>query len=140
MSQLTADQCRRARSAARRAVQHAEQRTDRELGAELEPRPELLKRPAVDPDLAPPAALTGAHNDSAAVSVKIGLGERERFADPQPRAPQHHDHPAQPDSLMVLAGGAHHRDDLLHGRRVRRVASAPVARRTTDVEAGQGRR
>ena len=40
-------------------------------------------------------------------------------------------------SVEALAGGAHHGDDLLDGRRVRRVAHPVVARRPTGVEARQ---
>ena len=90
-AQLPANQRGRARGAACRAVQYT---ADWELGAQFEPGPELLKGPAVHPDLASSPALTGADHDGAAVSVKIGLGQGERFADPQPCAPQHHDHAA----------------------------------------------
>jgi hypothetical protein len=44
-AQLPADQCWRAGGSAGRAVQHAEQRPDREGGAELEPGVELLLIP-----------------------------------------------------------------------------------------------
>ena len=43
-------------SAGRRTVDHAKQRSDRELAADLEPRVELLPGPTVHPDLAPFAA------------------------------------------------------------------------------------
>jgi len=54
----------------------------------------MLPGPAVHSDLAPPAALPGADQDGAALSVKVGLCQRERFADPQPGSPQHDDHAA----------------------------------------------
>jgi hypothetical protein len=54
----------------------------------------------------------------AAVLIEIGLGERKRFLDAQPGAPQDHDEPT----------------DYL--RWVRRVAQTLVVRRTTGVEAG----
>jgi hypothetical protein len=38
------------------------------------------------------------------VSVKVGLGQREGFADPQPGAPQHDDRSAQPDAFRPVAG------------------------------------
>jgi hypothetical protein len=60
-AQLPADQCWRAGGAAGRAVQHAEQRPDRESCTQLQPRVELLKGPAIHPDLASAAALSGAH-------------------------------------------------------------------------------
>jgi hypothetical protein len=74
-SQLPTNQSGRARGAACRAVHYAEQRAAWELGAQLTPRPELFKGPAVHPDLASSPALTGADHDGAAVRVKIGLGQ-----------------------------------------------------------------
>ena len=38
------------------------------------------------------------------VWVKVGLGQRERFADPQPGSPQHDDHAAEPDRVGPVAG------------------------------------
>jgi hypothetical protein len=69
-------------------VDHAQQRSDRELAADLEPRAELFPGPAVHTDLAPLAAFPASDEHRAAAAVKIALLESERFADPQPRAPQ----------------------------------------------------
>jgi hypothetical protein len=41
--------------------------------------------------------------------------------------------------VRVIAGGAHHVDDLFDRRRIGRIAHTFVARRSTDVEAGHGR-
>ena len=46
------------------------------------------------PDLATPATLAPADQNGPALTVKIGLGQRERFADPESGAPEHHDHAA----------------------------------------------
>jgi SNARE associated Golgi protein len=68
------------------------------------------------------------------------LGQRERLPDPQPGPPQHDDHRAQPEPVAVLAGVAHHGDDLIDRRWVGGVANALVARRAPGVVAGHGRR
>jgi hypothetical protein len=96
--------------------------------------------PAVHPDLAALVALAVADKQRTAIGVPIGLVERERLADSKPSAPKHDDHAAQAEALGSLAGGAHHRDDLLHGRRIGRIPQALVARRHPAVEAGRGRR
>jgi hypothetical protein len=80
--QLASHSSRGAWPAAGRAPQYAEQCADGQGRAELEPGIEMLPRPAVHPNLAPPAALPGANQDRAALPVEIGLGQRERFADP----------------------------------------------------------
>jgi hypothetical protein len=72
--------------------------------------------------------------------VEIVLGERERFLDAQPGAPQDDDHRAHAPAVTVIGGVAHDRHDLLHRRRVGRVAHPLVARRAPGVVAGQGRR
>ena len=59
--------------------------------------------------------------DSATPRVQVAFGERERFADPQPGTPQHDNQPAEPHAVQAIVSGAHHRDDLLNCRRVRRV-------------------
>jgi hypothetical protein len=46
------------------------------------------------------------------------LAQRKRLCDTEPTAPEHHDHRAQPEAVGVVAGVAHHADDLLHSRRV----------------------
>jgi hypothetical protein len=94
---------------------------------------------AVDPGFASLAALAAADTHGSARSIQIALGERERFADPQSRAPRHDDHAARSEPVGVITGGAHHRDDLLHGARVGWIAQALVARRLPLVKARQGR-
>jgi hypothetical protein len=51
----------------------------------------MIPAPAVHAHLATPAALPGAHHNGAAGSVKVGLGEVERFADPQSGPPEDDD-------------------------------------------------
>jgi hypothetical protein len=77
-------------------VDDAEQCADRKLCALLQPRRELVPRPRVHADLATLAALATAHEDRAAHAIKVALGKRERFADPQAGAPQHDDQAAHP--------------------------------------------
>jgi hypothetical protein len=92
-----------------------------ELCAGAKPRPELLPAPLVHPDLASATALAVADEHRSALGVEIVLGERERLLDPQPGAPQDDDPRAQPEAVAVVRGVAHHRDDLIHTRRVGRV-------------------
>ena len=126
--QLAADRGRGAWPAAGRAAQNAEQRADRRGPAQLEPGVELLPRPAVDPVLPPATALSCTDQDGAALAVKIGLSQRKRLALPQTGTPEHDDHPAQPHCLRPIPRRSHHRDGLLHGRRIRRIPKALVAR------------
>jgi hypothetical protein len=72
-------------------VDHAQQRSDRELAADLEPRAELVPCPAVHSNLAPLAAFSSPNEHRAPGAVKVTLLEGERFADPQPGAPQQDD-------------------------------------------------
>jgi hypothetical protein len=93
-AELAADPGGRARSTPRRAAQHAEQRSDGQINAELDPGVEVLPCPAVHPDLATFAALSVPDRDRTTHPVKIAFGEGERFADPEPGTPQHDDHTA----------------------------------------------
>ena len=95
--------------------------------------------PSGPSDLAALIAFAVAHQQSAAVPVEVGLVERERFADPQPGAPEHYDHAAQPVTVGAITGGTHHRDDLLNGRRIRRIPNPFVARRNTTVKGRRSR-
>jgi hypothetical protein len=82
-----------------------------------------------------------ADQHSASVWVQIGLGERERLADPQPGAPQHDDDPAQTQTIGSLARGVYHGADLLDGRWVGRVMQSLVPWRAALMEARErGRR
>src|SRR5664279_3107681 len=75
--------------------------------------------PTIHPDLTAPSALPVTDQDRATDPIQIALGQRKRFADPQPSAPQHHDHAAKPEPVGVITGSAHNGDDLLDRRRVR---------------------
>ena len=99
--QLATDPGGRARPSARRTPQNAEQRAGRQGRAEREPRFEVRPAPAVHPDLAALVPLPVPDENGAAVGVQISLVERERFADPQPGPPQHHDHTAQSQPIGV---------------------------------------
>jgi hypothetical protein len=84
----------------------------------------LSPSPAIHPDFAAPAALPPANQDRAPSAVEIALPKVERFTDPEASAPQQHDHGAKPLSVGAIADSVHHGDDLLDGRRVRRVMLA----------------
>lgn len=127
-------------SAGGRAVDHAQERSERELAAGLEPRVELLPGPAVHPDLSALAAVPAPHEHGAAATVLVGLLEGKRFTDPQPGAPQQDDQRAEPVSVGTVTNCAHDGNDLLDGRRIGRVLLALVARRATSVIAGHRRR
>src|SRR5213078_3197263 len=90
-----------------RPVDHAQERSDRELAANLEPRAELSPRPAVHPDPAPPATFPSPDEHRATAAVKIALLESERLADPQPRAPQQDDQRAEPMTVGTVTDRAH---------------------------------
>ncbi len=91
-----------ARAATRRSVQDAEERSDWEVLAQLDPWLQLLPRPAIHSDLAAFAAFALAHQDRAATWIKVSLGERERLTDPQTGTPQHDDESTQPDPVGVI--------------------------------------
>src|SRR5436305_11666524 len=95
--------------------------------------------PAVHSDLAALAALAAAHQHGAACPVEITLRQGERLADPQPCPPEHDDDAAQPKSVGAIAGRAHHRDDLLDGRRVGWIAQPFVPWRSALMESRHGR-
>src|SRR5437867_2779250 len=123
-----------------RPVDHAQERSDRELAANLEPRAELIPCPAVHPDLAPLATFPSPDEHRAASAVKIALLERERLADSQSRAPQQDDQRAKPVTVGTVPDRAHDGDDLLNRRRIGRVLLALIARRAAPVIAGHRRR
>ncbi len=77
-----------------RSVDDAKQSSDREPRADLEPRLKSIPGPVIHPDLAVPAALAAADEDSASRPVEVGLGEVKRLVDPQPGAPKEHDQSA----------------------------------------------
>ena len=96
---------------------------------------ELFPGPVVHADLAAAAALAAADEHCAAAGVEVGLGERERFVDAQPGAPEHDDQPAYPQAVRRGAGLSHDGDDLLDGGWIGGIAAALVARRSAGVEA-----
>src|SRR4051812_9820281 len=86
-------------SASRRPVDDAEQRTDGEVDAEVQPRLELSPAPVVHADLSALSALAAADEQRAASLIEVRLGERERFLDAQPGSPEDHDQSAQPAAV-----------------------------------------
>jgi hypothetical protein len=119
-----------------RAVDDAEQRTDREAEAKVDPRLQVFPRPLVHADLAAAAALAAANEQRSATVVEVRLVERQRFMDAQARSPQHDDQTTQPATMAPVTRRAHDRDDLLHGRRIGRVAVSLVTWRAASVKAG----
>jgi hypothetical protein len=108
-------------------MDHAQHRSDRELAANLEPRLKPLPRPAVHPDLATLSTLPAANEHRAPRAIEIALMQRQRFADPQASAPKQDDQRAEAMTLGAVTDRTHYRDDLLNGRRVRRVVLTLVA-------------
>jgi hypothetical protein len=93
----------RPRSHAGSAVDHAEQRSDRELRPRPEPWPQLLPAPLVHADLATTPALAVTHQQRPTPLVEVVLGERERLLDAQPGTPQHQDHRSQARAVTKTA-------------------------------------
>src|SRR3954452_20917479 len=91
-------------------------------------------------DLARATALAVAYEQRAAPGVEVALAERQRLGDAQAAAPEHDHQSAEPVAVGVVAGLAHHGDDLFHARRVSGVEPPLVAGRASGVVAGQGRR
>jgi hypothetical protein len=120
-------------------VDDAQQRTDRKLAADREPRVELLPSPAVHPDLSALTALSTPDQHSSAGAVEVALLEREHFADPQSGPPQQRNQGTKSVTLSALTDRAHYRDDLFDRRRIRRVLLALVSGWTAAVIAGHGR-
>jgi len=81
-AQLAAGGGRRPAAAAGWPGQDAEQRTDRQLHAVLGPTSDVLPPPIVHADHPSLAALADANQHGPGLRVQIGLGQRERFADP----------------------------------------------------------
>ena len=101
----------------------AEQGADWQLEPGGQPWLQLLPGPVIHADLPPAAALAAPDQHGAPTRVEVGFGEGERLADPQPGAPQHDDQTTQTLAMLTLAGGAQERGDLLHARRVGRIAN-----------------
>jgi hypothetical protein len=135
VAQLLSGRGLRPGAAARRPGQDAEKRADGELDADAQPVLELFPGPVVHADFPPAAAFAAADEHCAAAGVEVSLGERERFVDAKPGAPEHHDQPAHPQAVGPGTGVSHDGDDLLDCRRIGGIATALVARRSPGVEA-----
>ena len=92
-------------------MDHAEQRPDRELSADLEPRVELLPSPPVHPDLAALATFPSPDEDRAARSIEVALVQGERFADSQAGTPEQNDQRSKSVAVGSVTDRAHDRDD-----------------------------
>ena len=88
--------------------------------------------PGVHAHLAAAIVLAVPDQNRAPTLIKIGLGQRERLLDSQPRAPEHHDQGVDAMPVAIVPGLAHDRDDLIDRRRVRRVGLTLVARWSHD--------
>jgi hypothetical protein len=86
---------------------------------------ELLPGPVVHADLSPAPALAATHRYGAAARVEIGLGERQRLADPQSGTPQHDDQAAQALPVNGVASGGRSAWKLLGPFVERPVAASP---------------
>jgi hypothetical protein len=71
-------------------------------------RARVLPGPAVHPHLAALAPLPAADQDRAARRLEVALGQSKRFADAQPRPPEHNDQAPQPKAIYVLTANPHH--------------------------------
>jgi hypothetical protein len=105
------------RSSSSRAGEDAQQRADRQLDAELEPRRDLLPAPRVHADFSTLAAVAMADQDGAARAVQVTLGEGERLADAKPGSPQQDDQRPCAQAVHPVPRPAHDGDDLLDRRR-----------------------
>jgi hypothetical protein len=106
-----------------------------QLTTDQHPWLQLRPRPAVHTNLPTATAFAATCQNRAAGGVEVGLGEIERLADPQPGPPQDHDQRPQPGAIGTITRRAHHRDDLLHGRRIGGMAPAFVPGCATLVKA-----
>jgi hypothetical protein len=113
-AELGTDPGTRPRPPAGGAVDDAKQQADRQLDARGQPRAELFPAPLVHADLAATAALAVADQQRPAARVEVVLGERERFLDAEPGAPQDDDHRSHAPAVAVIGRVAHNRHDLLH--------------------------
>jgi hypothetical protein len=77
-----------------RAVDDAEQRTDRCVASQVEPLGELFPAPCVHTDLATAPALAATNQERATALIEIAFGKSERFLDAQPGSAHDHDQSA----------------------------------------------
>jgi hypothetical protein len=124
----------------RRAVDDAQQRSDRQLAPGLQPRFDLGPGPGVHANLPAFSTFPAADEDRAAHVVEVGLLKRQGFADSESSSPKQHDQRAQPLAIRAVSDAEHHRDDLLDRRRAGRVLLALVPRRPPAVVARHRRR
>ena len=99
----------------------------------------MLEAELVHSGLATLVAFAVTDQQRPAGGVDVGLVQRQRFADPQPGAPEDRDQRPQAQAVAVMTGLAHDHDDLLRARRVRRVLHPLVMRRPSG-EISRGRR
>ena len=101
------------------------------------PGTQLFPTPIIHADLAALTALAVTHEQGSAALVEIALGEFESFRDAQPSTPQNDDEAAHPITVDASAGVAHHSNDFLNPRGIRRVAQTLVTWRAPCVVAGK---
>jgi hypothetical protein len=97
-------------------------------------------QPRCPADLAATSALAATHEQRAAPVIESGFGRRERFLYAQGGAPEDYDQATQASAVRVVAGRAHHGDDLFDFGRIGGIAETLVPRRSTRMEAGHCRR
>ena len=103
------------------------------------PGTQLFPTPITHADLAALTALAVTHEQRSATLVEIALGKFESFRDAQPSTPQNDDQAAHPITVDAGAGVAHHSNDFLNPRGIRRVAQTFVTWRAPCVVAGKCR-
>jgi hypothetical protein len=81
----------------------------------------IAPRPGVHPDLPALVALALANENRPATRIEVGLGQRERFLDPKPTTPQHHEQSPKPQPVPIRWCSRHHGNDLVHHGRIGRV-------------------
>jgi hypothetical protein len=91
--------------------------------------------PGIHPDLPARITLPSAHENRPPPRVEIRLDPRQRFLDPKPTTPQHDDQRSQSEPVTIGRRLAHHGDDLVDRRRIRRVDHPLVPRRAPGVMA-----
>jgi hypothetical protein len=125
-------------AAAGRTVDDAEEWPDGQFDSELEPGLQFFPAPRVHSQFAAAAALATVDKQRAAAVVQVGFGERERFLDSWPCAPQDHNQAAQSAAVRAGSRDAHDGDDFLDFRWIGRVTQAFVAWRAAGVESRHG--
>jgi hypothetical protein len=125
---------------ARRAVDDAQQRTDRQRAPHLKPGLELLPSPCVHADLATTPALAAADQHCAAAWIELALGQSQSLPDAQPGAPHDHDRSPKATAVRRVAGSPHDCDDRFDLRRIGRLTQALVGWSVTGVESRHRRR